>query len=139
MSDIWDSITSLPELILEGIKDIFIPDSDYIESSFNSFLSELKMKFNIDTGAFESLFTSEQPVSDTYVDYDLTGVGSFHLKVFDSKFLVDGVTFFRPFIRGFLVLMMLFYHIKQVIGFFGYDSGVVTGRTEHIKSSKEGQ
>lgn len=97
------------------------------------------MKFNIDTGAFQGLFDGSQAVEDVFVDYSIAGVGSFNLKVLDTKFFVDGVTYFRPFIRGFIVLMMLLYHIKQVIGFFGYDSGVVTGRTEHIKSAKEGQ
>lgn len=97
------------------------------------------MKFNIDTGAFQGLFDGSQAVEDVYVDYNISGVGAFNLKVLDTKFFVDGVTYFRPFIRGFIVLMMLLYHVKQVIGFFGYDSGVVTGRTEHIKSAKESQ
>lgn len=136
---LWEGITQIPNLILEGIKEIFIPDNEYIEESFNGFLDELKMKFNIDTGAFESLFQGESAVTDTYVDYNIHGVGGMHLKVFDSSFLVQGVEYFRPFIRGFLVLMMLLYHVKQAIGFFGYDSGVVTGRSEHITSMKKGQ
>lgn len=129
----------LPQTVLNGIKDIFIPDAEYIDTAFNSFLSEMKMKFGINTGVFESLFQSESAVTDTYVDYNISGVGNFNLKVFDSKFLVDGVTFFRPFIRGFLVLMMFLFHVKQLIGFFGYDAGVVTGRNDHIKSAKESQ
>ena len=99
----------------------------------------MKMKFGIDTSFFESLFDSESAVSDTYVDYSIPGVGSFNLKVFDAKYLVEGVTFFRPFIRGFLVLLMFLFHVKQLIGFFGYDAGVVTGRSEHIQSAKESQ
>lgn len=97
------------------------------------------MKFSFDTAFFENLLDSEQPVTDTYMDYTLSGVGTFKLKVFDAKFLVDGVTYFRPFIRGFLVLMMFLFHVKQLIGFFGYDAGVVTGRNEHIKSAKSEQ
>lgn len=136
---VWQAVTNLPQLILDGLKSIFIPDAEYIQSSFNGFLDELKMKFNIDTGAFQGLFDGSQAVEDVYVDYNISGVGAFNLKVLDTKFFVDGVTYFRPFIRGFIVLMMLLYHVKQVIGFFGYDSGVVTGRTEHIKSAKESQ
>ena len=97
------------------------------------------MKFSFDTGFFETLMDSEQPVSDIYADYNISGVGSFKLKLLDTKFLVDGVTYFRPFIRGFLVLMMFLFHVKQLIGFFGYDAGVVTGRNEHIKSAKSDQ
>lgn len=88
---------------------------------------------------FESLFSGEKAVEDTYVDYSIPGVGAFNLKVFDSKYFVQGVEYFRPFLRGFIVLLMFLYHIKQIIGFFGYDAGVVTGRNDHIKSARESQ
>lgn len=100
------------------------------------------MKFNFDTTVFESLFQGESAVTDKYVDYNIPGVGAFHLKVFDSKYLIDGVTFFRPFIRGFLVLLMFLYNVRQLIGFFGYDAGVVAGRSdvreESIKQQRNG-
>lgn len=139
LKDIWQAIIDIPSLILNGIVDIFIPDAEYIEEKFNEFLEDMKRRFGIDTGMFEGLFSSEKPVEDIYVDYSLFGIGNFHLKVFDTSFFVDGVTYFRPFIRGFLVLMMLLYHVKQCISFFGYDSGVVTGRSEHIAEAKKGQ
>lgn len=97
---------------------------------------EMEAKFNIDYSAFENLFQSESAVTDTYVDYNVPNVGNFNLKVFDSKYLVDGVNFFRPIIRGFLVLLMLLFHVKQLIGFFGYDAGVVTGRSEWMNYNK---
>lgn len=96
----------------------------------------MKSKFNLDTTVFESLFDSSSPVEDEYMDYTIVGVGSFKLKVLDSSFLKQGVEYFRPFIRGFLVLLMFLFHVKQLIGFFGYNSGVVEGRNEHIKESK---
>ena len=133
------AIMNLPNAILNGIKAIFIPDEGYIQESFDSFLEEMKMKFNLDVSAFENLFQGEAPVSDTYTDYEIPNVGEFHLKVFDSSFLSQGVAYFRPIIRGFLVLMMLLFHVKQLIGFFGYDSGIVAGRSEHIKSARESQ
>lgn len=73
------------------------------------------------------------------MDYDIPYVGEFKLKVFDAKFFVDGVEFFRPFIRGFLVLLMFLYHVRQLIGFFGYDSGVVAGRTDGIMEARKAQ
>lgn len=142
MQDIWQSIVDLPKNIadsfLELLKDLFVPDTDYIKNSFNDFQSEIAMKFNIDTTAFETLFTSEQPVADTYTDYNISGVGNFHLKVFDTKFLIDGVVAFRPFIRGFLVLLMLLFHVKQAIGFLGYDAGVIAGKAVQM-SNKGGK
>lgn len=135
-TDVKNAVLSLPTLILDGIKSIFIPDKGYIETSFNSFLEEMKMKFNLDVSAFENLFQGESAVSDVHVDYDVPGVGNFNLKVFDSSYLAQGVGFFRPIIRGFLVLMMLLFHVKQLIGFFGYDAGVITGRSEWIGYNK---
>lgn len=61
------------------------------------------------------------------------------LKVFDSSYLIQGVEYFRPIIRGFIVLLLLLYNVNQLIGFFGYNAGVVTGRNDHIKSAKEKQ
>lgn len=134
-----EAVLSLPQLIIDGLKTIFIPDTDAIETSFNNFVDNLKNKFSIDTSVFETLFTTEKPVEDTYVDINIPGVGDFNLKVFDASFLQDGVNYFRPIIRGFLVLMLLLYNIKQLIGFFGYDSGVVSGRGDHIASERKAQ
>lgn len=134
--NVVNAIKELPTTIINGIKGIFIPDTDYIDNAFNSFIDEMKMKFNFDTEFFESLFQSEKPVEDVYLDYSIPGVGDFKLKVLDTKFLVDGVTYFRPFIRGFLVLLMFLYHVRQLIGFFGYDAGVVAGRSEWITYNK---
>lgn len=122
----------------EILQDIFVPDTNYIDSAFKGFVEEMRIKFNFDTAFFENLFSSEAPVTDSYMDYNIPGVGNFKLKVFDTKFFVDGVTYFRPFIRGFLVLMMMLYHIRQLVGFFGYNAGVVPGRQEAIKSARDG-
>ena len=100
-----------------------------------SFTEEMAMKFNFDTDFFENLFQAETPVEDIYMDYNLPGVGNFNLKLLDKSFFVQGVTYFRPFIRGFLVLLMILYHIKQLIGFFGYDAGVVAGRSDGTEKS----
>lgn len=126
----------LPTLILDGIKAIFIPDAEYIETSFNGFLSELKMKFGIDTGFFENLFQGESAVEDVKGNYSIPGVGAFNFTFLDASWIVTGVTYFRPFIRGFLVLLMMLYHVKQLLGFFGYNAGVVGGRSEWIEYTK---
>lgn len=113
-----------------------MPDVNYVDTKFKSFVEEMQMKFNFDTDFFEGLFESEKPVEDIYLDYSIPGVGDFHFKVLDTKFMVDGITFFRPFIRGFLVLLMALYNIKMLIGFFGYDAGVVAGRSEWVSYNK---
>ena len=132
-NDVKNAVLGLPTKILDGIKSIFIPDTAYIENAMTAFLRELEMKFNFDTDFFKGLFTGEQPVKDVNTDYYLPGVGTLNLKIFDTKYLIDGVTFFRPFIRGFLVLLMALYNIKQVLGFIRQDAGIVTGKAVDIE------
>lgn len=128
LKSIWETLTNLPQLIVDGIKDIFIPDVEYIQSSFNSFIAELKMKFGFDTDFFDGLFDSERPVTDIFVDYTIPSVGDFRLKVFDTKYLYDGVSYFRPFIRGFIVLLMGLYNVRMALSFIRQDAGVVAGK-----------
>lgn len=90
------------------------------------------MKFGIDTGFFSNLFSGESAVEDVDGNYTILGVGTFNLTFLDASWIVDGVTYFRPFIRGFLVLLMMLYHVKQLIGFFGYNAGVVQGRSDWV-------
>lgn len=132
LTDIWDAITGLPQLILDGIKDIFIPDTNYVSDAMNEFSNELKQKYYLDTAYFDSLFDGEKVVEDVNVDYSIFGVGTFNFKIFDSTWFVYGVQYFRPVIRGFLVLMMFFYHIKQIVSFFGYDWGGSTGKSDDV-------
>lgn len=105
-----------------------MPNEEYMEEALQTFQEELKRKFNFDTEFFESLFDTGSPVEDVKGDYNIPGVGKLNLTFFDTSFFVDGVNYFRPFIRGFLVLMMALYNIKQVLGFIRQDAGVVTGK-----------
>lgn len=129
--DVVDAIDSLPTTIFEGIKGIFVPDAVQLQEGFNDFLNHLKSKFNFNTDFFESALTGDgKPVADVESDYNIPGVGTMKLKFFDASYLVQGVEYFRPFIRGFLVLLMGLYHIKQILGFIGQDGGVNAGHAE---------
>lgn len=133
LGDIFDE---LPNKIKDVITGIFVPDTDYIKTRFNVFTDELTSKFGLDTSYFEDLFSQEKPVEDVYAEYDVPGVGKLNFKVFDTSWFTWGINYFRPIVRGFTVLMLLFYNIRQLIGFFGYDAGVVQGRTEWITYNK---
>ena len=127
---------------MNGIKAIFVPEVGYIGDSFNSLLDELRFKFKYDEYlASIQIFDNERPVEDVKEDYAIPGVGSFNLTFLDVSFFRDGVAYFRPLIRGFLVLLMIFYHIKQLVGFFGYDAGYIQGRSDwgdYMKNSVGG-
>lgn len=96
------------------------------------------MKFSFNTDFFDTLFDAERPVTDIYGDYAVSGVGSFKLKMLDTKYLYDGVTYFRPFIRGFIVLLMAIYNVRMVLSFIRQDAGVAVGKSEDIQAGKKG-
>lgn len=96
------------------------------------------MKFSFDTEFFDTLFDDERPVTDIFADYNIVGVGSFNFKFLDTQFLYDGVTYFRPFIRGFIVLLLAFYNVRMVLSFIRQDAGVVAGKGEDIQAGKKG-
>lgn len=134
-SEVGNSIISG---LLDGIKGIFIPEPEVIQAKFNGFIDELKMKFGFNTSFFESIFYGDgQPVTDVEQEYDIPGVGTMNLKFFDTKYLVDGITFFRPFIRGFIVLMMLMYNVRMLLSFIGQDAGIKEGKSIALSKKEE--
>lgn len=130
---IGEFFKDLGTTILDGIKAIFIPDKDDISANFNAFVNEMKMKFGFNTEVFNTLFDGEMAVQDQYADYNISGVGTFKFKFLDTKFLYEGVSYFRPLIRGFLVLLMAFYNIKMILSFIRQDAGVVTGKAVEME------
>ena len=136
--DLTDVITDIPEFVLNGIKSIFIPDAAAIQDRFNEFLDDLKFKFNFDTEFFQNVVVDGRPVDDVEEDYYISGVGTLKLKFFDTSYFVQGVEYFRPFIRGFIVLLMMFYHVKQILSFIRQDAGVITGKAvEYSENAKK--
>ena len=98
----------------------------------------MKSKFGFDTSFFEDVLSEDgKPVTDIEGDYNIPGVGNMKLKFFDTKYLVQGVEYFRPFIRGFIVLLMAFYNIKMLLSFIRQDAGVVTGKAVNMGGKKE--
>ena len=134
---IWDSIVELPSTIIEGLKEIFVPDTDDISSQFNALLDTLKMKFNFNTDFFTSIYDTEMPVTDVNGDYYIKGVGNLRLKFFDAKYVYDGVTYFRPFIRGFIVLLLAFYNVRMVLSFIRQDAGMLVGKSSSTSPKED--
>lgn len=120
---------------MDGLAALIIPDTEYINESFQSFLEELKFKFNFNTDFFSSVFQHESVVSDVTVDYVIPGVNNnqpLHLDIFDSEYFIKVVLGARHLIRGYIAFLIILYNIRQLIGFFGYDAGVVAGRSEWV-------
>ena len=122
--DVVNAITDLPNLILEGIKDIFIPDVTTLENQIDSAVENIASQLGVQFDTFDRLFDREVAPEDVNQDYNLPGVGVLNLKFFDTKYLIQGVAFFRPVIRGFMVLMLVFFVWKHIMTFIGQDPSI---------------
>lgn len=123
LTEIVDSILSLPSLIIDGIKSIFIPDTDQLKADFNNMLDSISNSFGISFDSIGDLSDSweETPATDIEKNYNIHGVGTLKLKFFDTKYLIQGIEYFRPLIRGFVVFLLLLYNYYQILTFIGQD------------------
>ena len=124
LKDIFDFIITIPNAILDGIKEIFIPDVEEIETIFHSSVDSIKSKFGFQQFHLDSLFGSSSTPENIESNYSISGVGSFKLTFFNTEYLIKGVNYFRPFIRGFMVLLILFYNFKNFLSFIGHDISI---------------
>jgi len=66
--------------------------------------------------------TVDPSVSFSFLGFDQ------ELSLFNSSFLVQAVVFFRPFIRGFIVLLWCFFAVNQVLSILGHQEIVGRGQ-----------
>lgn len=95
-----------------------------IEEQFNSLVDSIKVKAGIDLYDLDELFQSSTAPTDIVTTYD-GGLWQYTGKFVDMKWLVQGVEVFRPYIRGFLVLLLVFFHVRQALSIFGLSSGEI--------------
>lgn len=123
LKDIFNKIVELPKNILDGIKEVFVPDTQDINSMFNSAMTSIRSKFGFQEFDLNNIASSSATPTDIAKAYTINGLGTMNLKFFDTKYLIQGVEFFRPFIRGFIVLLLIFYNAKMFLGFIGHNVG----------------
>ena len=124
VQSVVDAITSLPSLILEGIKDIFVPDTVVIEQEFNTLLDNLQAKMGITNYDLDNLFSGSAAPTNINGTFNF-GLFQFTGTFVDFSFLIKGVEHFRPFIRGFIVLLLLFFNMRMALNIFGLSSGEI--------------
>lgn len=102
-------------------------------------IDSLNHTFNLAIDSAEWLkdgFT-EEAIPDAKGDYNIPGVGNMQLTFFDTSFLKRGIEYFRPIIRGFLVLLLCFFHYKQVLTFIGQDPGIYSTTVSSIEAKQK--
>ena len=115
------------EWIKELLEEIFIPDTEAINTQFNNTISNLKGRLGITMYNLDNLFDKSAKPADVVANYTIHGLGTMSLPFANYKFLADGVNFFRPFIRGLIVLLLFIFNVRQLMSLFGLSTGEIVG------------
>lgn len=118
VSNIWNAVKGIPDAILEGIKRIFIPDSDKIQSSIDRLKEVAKSKFGVESVDLSGIMGVGTEITNHSGTVEILGY-SFTADFLDVSYLISGVTTFRPYIRGFIILLIFLYNINQFLHFIG--------------------
>lgn len=111
-NDFWNKL-------IKFFKDLFIPKDGEIQKEINNLKDKMLKKFNIRLDGIKLLFSNDKPVSDINENYNIPGLGTFNLKFFDAQYLIKGVEYFRPVLRGFIVLLALLFNYNQLCALIG--------------------
>ena len=118
VSNIWNAVKGIPDAIFEGIKRIFIPDTDKIQSSIDKLKDVAKSKFGVESVDLSGIRGVGTEISNHSGTVEILGY-SFTADFLDVSYLISGVTTFRPYIRGFIILLIFLYNINQFLHFIG--------------------
>jgi len=126
------AVSSVPGKIIDGIKSFFIPSEEYLDE---------KMAYLYDNFAVLGVGIDLVPlmeVEHALTDITVTMYGS-TVTIVDMDLVDKAVKFFRPLIRGFIVLMMLIYSYNQFMGLIGQPMLTLGGylNREHKEVKKD--
>lgn len=120
VSNIWDSVKCIPGSILDGLKWLFVPDTEHINNSIDSLVISFKNAFGVDSFDISGVFGTEAEIGNQQGTIQVGSI-TFTGTVFDSSFLLKAVNSFRPAIRGFIVFLLVLYNINQFLRFIGQE------------------
>lgn len=114
----YDFVITIPEKIFEGIKSIFVPDPDKIQSSIDKLKDVAKSKFGVESVDLSGIMGVGTEITNHSGTVEILGY-SFTADFLDVRYLVSAVATFRPYVRGFIVLLIFLYNINQFLHFIG--------------------
>lgn len=116
--------SKIVDLVVEGIKGIFIPDTDEIKGQFDATVDNISSQLGVQFNTLDRLFDREVAPEDVTSEYNIPGVGTLNLKFFDTDYLIKGVALMRPYIRGFWVILLVLFVWRNIMTFIGQDPSI---------------
>lgn len=128
---IADMASTLSTDLLEGIKGVFIPTQEDLQSSIDKVKSScesLVVYYDL-----KALFSSGKDITDVTAtmygtEVTIVDTDSFH------KVLKE----LRPYIRGFLALLLVFFNVNQFLSLIGHAPVSIVGQIVSGGSEKGG-
>lgn len=114
----YDFVITIPEKIFEGIKSIFVPREEVVNEKIDSLKNVFVTTFGIESYDLSNVLGVETQITDQKGIINIAGF-DFNVTFLDVTYIVKAVSTFRPYIRGFIVLLMIFYNINQFLTLIG--------------------
>lgn len=105
---------------MTGIRDVFIPDTEFINSQVEYLKSEF-LALGIGLYDMTDIFNEEKPFEDI-----TASIRGQEVVIVNMDIVKGAVEEFRPIIRGFMVLMLVIYNYNQFMGLIG-QQGITMG------------
>lgn len=104
-------------------------------------VSDIQRSFGLQVDSLDWLVNgiTEEPITDTKAEYTIFGVGTFNLTFLDSSYLKQGIEFFRPLLRGFVVFLLILFNYKQLLTFIGQDPSIAHNAQQNYQEWRDKQ
>lgn len=113
---------------MDGIKAIFVPDTEELKATFEGLFEDTSELIGVQYEGLDDVFAGEKTLDDVTGNYNIPGVGTFNVVFLDTKFLIDGIAHFRPYIRAFIIFLLVLFNVKQALSFIRQDAGILAGK-----------
>lgn len=137
LSNIIDGILSIPKKVgeffdslMDFIKGIFVPKEEDIDSALNRLKSEfgrLLVKYNLTTLASGS---------SAFKDISCTIMGQ-TVVIIRMDLAVKALGTFRPYMRGFMALLLVLFNINQFLHLIGQPSISIIGGIQAMQKNDD--
>jgi len=114
----FEFIKSIPPLILDGLKALFIPSDGEIEGVIDEIKTAFNDKLGVGQWSVDSAFGAEKAMEDSTTTLQFGGY-TFTVKLIDWSYVKNALGKFRPYIRGFLAFLLCLYSTNQFLGLIG--------------------
>ncbi len=92
-------------------------DSSSFSSSISGYVQQINHAFGIEPVDLSDYLSGSTQIGDITGTVNVAG-SEVTTTFFKADWLVYGVNHFRPYIRGFLVILLLFYNLNQFLSMF---------------------